>query len=77
MCPLIEQLARLTSTGVKSYNVSLDKQEADIVTEDNVTYDDLLGVIKKVRSNIRQDRDLQGYASNILILLPYRRRARK
>ena len=53
-------------TGVKSYDVSLDKQEADIVTEDNVTYDDLLSVIKKVRSDIRQNRDLQGYAFSIL-----------
>lgn len=41
-----------TSTGVKSYNVSLDSQTADIVTEDNVSYETVLEKIKKTGKTV-------------------------
>lgn len=41
-----------TTPGVKSYNVSLDSQTADIVTEDNVSYETVLEKIKKTGKTV-------------------------
>jgi len=38
--------------GVKSFDVSLDKQEADIVTEDSVDYNTVLEKIKKTGKKV-------------------------
>ena len=38
--------------GVKSYNVSLDKQTADVTTEPSVTYEEVLEKIKKTGKKV-------------------------
>ncbi|SLM40406.1 iron copper transporter [Lasallia pustulata] len=38
--------------GVKSYDVSLDKQTADVVTEESVGYDTVLEKIKKTGKTV-------------------------
>ena len=38
--------------GVKSFDVSLDKQEADIVTEESVDYNTVLEKIKKTGKKV-------------------------
>ena len=40
------------ASGVKSYNVSLDSQTADIITEDNVSYETVLEKIKKTGKTV-------------------------
>ena len=40
------------SIGVKSYNVSLDKQTADVITEPSVTYEEVLEKIKKTGKKV-------------------------
>jgi copper chaperone len=40
------------STGVKTYNVSLDSQTADITTDDSVSYEQVLEKIKKTGKTV-------------------------
>jgi copper chaperone len=42
----------LTPAGVKSYNVSLETQTAEIVTEDSLGYDTVLEKIKKTGKKV-------------------------
>jgi copper chaperone len=39
-------------TGVKSYNVSLENQTAEIITEDSLSYDTVLEKIKKTGKTV-------------------------
>lgn len=41
------------TTGVKSYNVSLDTQTAEIVAEDSLSYDTVLEKIKKTGKTVK------------------------
>ncbi|OJJ49525.1 hypothetical protein ASPZODRAFT_127999 [Penicilliopsis zonata CBS 506.65] len=38
--------------GIKSYNVNLDSQTADVVTEPSVSYDTVLATIKKTGKTV-------------------------
>lgn len=40
------------SAGVKTYNVSLETQTADVVTEESVSYDAVLEKIKKTGKKV-------------------------
>lgn len=41
-------------TGIKSYDVNLEKQSAEVITtDDSLTYDKVLGVIKKTGKEVR------------------------
>lgn len=42
----------MATTGVKSYDVSLESQTADIVTDDSVPYSTLLEKIKKTGKKV-------------------------
>lgn len=44
----------LTSAGVKSYDVSLDTQTADVVTEPSVSFDTVLEKIKKTGKKVNE-----------------------
>lgn len=44
----------LTEAGVKSYDVSLDTQTADVVTEPSVSYDIVLEKIKKTGKKVNE-----------------------
>lgn len=43
----------LTTAGVKSYNVSLESQTAEIVAEDSLSYDTVLEKIKKTGKTVK------------------------
>jgi copper chaperone len=45
-------ISYIATTGVKSYDVSLESQTADIVTDDSVPYSTLLEKIKKTGKKV-------------------------
>lgn len=44
--------ANILLAGVKSYNVSLDTQTADVTTEDDLSYEQVLEKIKKTGKTV-------------------------
>ena len=46
-------MATNLKAGVKSYNVSLETQTADIVTEDSLSYETVLEKIKKTGKTVK------------------------
>ena len=47
------RVATNPNTGVKSYNVSLENQTADIVAEDSLSYETVLEKIKKTGKTVK------------------------
>ena len=52
-CSSGASLTRSSSAGVKSYDVSLDTQTADVVTAETLDYDTVLNTIKKTGKTVK------------------------